>query len=200
MKNILLALFLGIAFFTLNPKASAQASGCAPFGTGGTVGPSTSAFNYIANGNPDGTTTCWDAMNVFAATQLMPCGFFGEKYPAFEFNYGGEVDQQFTIPTTSPHTNFTYYAFSYFLNFENPDHENPWDLQLNIQVRDQTAGRVLISDHYDASQPDIACGRRDPTGFFGNLAGHTILVRIMGNRGYISSHIRVNNISLWGEQ
>jgi hypothetical protein len=139
------------------------------------------------------------AANVSAGTQLMPCGFFGND-PGFEFNYGGEIDQQYTIPATSPHTSFTYYGFSYFLNFENPDHEYPWDLQLNIQVVDQTTNTVLISDHYDASQPDVTCSRRDPTGYYGNLAGHVILVRIMGNRGFSSSHIRVNNISFSGTQ
>jgi hypothetical protein len=200
MKTTLVALFMGITLLIFVPNASAQTPGCEPFGSGGTTGPAVTWFNYTANGNPDGTTNCWNPTNVFAATQLMPCGFFGEKYPGFEFNYGGEISQQFTIPTTSPHTSFTYYGFSYFLNFENPDHEHPWDLQLNIQVWDQTTGRVLISDHYDASQPDVSCSRRDPTGFYGNLAGHTILVRIMGNRGYSSSHIRVNRISLSGTQ
>jgi len=206
MKKLSFALFLGIALLMMVPNASAQS--CAPYGDGGgSTGPVTSWFDYIANGypdttnlKPDGTIACWSLANASASSGLMPCGFFGETYSAFEFNYGGEIDQQFTIPATSPHTSFTYYGFSYFLNFENPTHEYPWDLQLNIQVWDQTTGRVLVSDHYDASQPDVACGRRDPTGFYGNLAGHAILVRIMGNRGSSSSHIRVRLITFQGTQ
>jgi len=208
MKTASLTLFLGIALLILVPNASAQAApGCAPYGDGGGVGPGpvVSWFDYIANGNPDlantnpqdGTINCWSLANA-STGQFMPCGFFGEQYSGFEFNYGGDITQQFTIPATSPHTSFTYYGFSYFLNFENPDHEFPWDLQINVQVWDQTTGRVLISDHYDASQPDLACSRRDPTGFYGNLAGHTILVMIMGNRGYASSHVRVNHIMFSG--
>src|SRR5437016_930912 len=168
MKNILLALFLGSAFLVLIPNASAQTPDCPPSGSGGITGPSVSWFDYIANGWPDGTTHCWTPNNAIAS-QDMPCAFVGGNYTDFEFNYGGEIDQQFVIPTTSPHTSFTYYGFSYLLNFENPNHEYPWDLQLNIQVWDSTTGSVLISDHYDASQPDVTCGRRDPTGFYGNL-------------------------------
>jgi hypothetical protein len=191
-------LFLGIALLMLVPNASAQTD-CPSAGEGGMAGPTVEWFNYTANNVPDGTTTCWNPYNVSAGTHLMPCGFFGETDSALEFDYAGGVSQQYIIPTTSPHTNFTYYGFSYFLNFENPAHEYPWDLQLNIQVWDQTTGRILISDHYDASQPDVACGRRDPTGFYGNLAGHTILVRIMGNRGSTSSHIRVRLITFYGQ-
>jgi hypothetical protein len=201
MKKVSLALFLGIALLMMVPNASAQS--CAPVGEGGMAGPVTSWFDYTENGypdpnnlKPDGTLNCWDLAN--AAAGLMPCGFFGENYSAFEFNYGGDIIQQFDIPATSPHTSFTYYALSYFLNFENPDHEFPWDLQLNVQVWDRTTGRVLISDHYDASQPDVVCGRRDPTGFYGNLAGHTIQVVFMGNRGYASSHVRVRLITFAG--
>jgi hypothetical protein len=204
MKKLSFALFLGIALLMMVPNASAQS--CAPAGEGGMAGPTVQWYNYTENGYPDtanvdqyGNINCWDPFNAFAGSGLMPCGFFGERYSAFEFDYGGEISQQFTIPATSPHTNFAYYGFSYFLNLENPNHEYPWDLQLNIQVWDQTTGRVLISDHYDASQPDVACGRRDLTGFNGNLAGHTILVRIMGTRGYSSSHIRVRLITFYGQ-
>ena len=202
MKKLSFALFLGTALLMLVPNASAQ---CAPAGEGGTAGPSVLWFDYIANGypdttnlKPDGTLNCWSLAN--ASAGLMPCGFFGETWSAFEFNYGGDIIQQFDIPATSPHTSFTYYALSYLLNFENPDHEYPWDLQLNVQVWDRTTGRVLISDHYDASQPDVACGRRDPTGFYGNLAGHTIQVVFMGNRGFASSHVRVNHIMFAGTE
>ena len=195
MKKLTFALFLGIALLMMVPNASAQS--CAPAGEGGMAGPTVEWYNYTENGIPDGTTDCWNPMN--AIPGLMVCGFFGESSSALEFNYGGEISQQYIIPTTSPHTSFTYYGFSYFLDFENPAHEYPWDLQLNIQVWDQTTGRVLMSDHYDASQPDVACGRRDLTGFNGNLAGHTILVRIMGNRGSSSSHIRVRLITFSGQ-
>src|SRR5947209_4404864 len=127
MKRLSIALLLGITFLMFIPNASAQSPGCAPYGSGGTAGPSVSWFDYIANGWPDGTTNCWSPNNVVANIE-MPCGFFGEKWSDFEFNYGGEIDQQFDIPATSPHTSFTYYGFSYLFNFENPGHEYPWDL------------------------------------------------------------------------
>jgi hypothetical protein len=126
----------------------------------------------------------------------MLCGFYPQwTSNNFEFNYGGEVDQGLVIPTSAT---YNYYSFVYFIDFQNPNHAYAWDLQLNIEIWDQTTSTVLLTDHYDASQSDLSCARREISGFTGSLAGHSILVRIMGSRGDDTSHIRVGIVQFWG--
>ena len=197
MKRTTVLAVLGFVFLLLASWSSAHAQECQPYGNP-TVGPSIDTFNFIANGVPDGTSACWSVNNVTIGQGTMVCGFYPQwTSNNFEFNYGGSVDQEFVIPTSRT---YNYYGFVYFIDFQNPNHAYAWDLQLNMEILDRTTGTVLLTDHYDASQPDLSCVRREISGFTGSLAGHSILVHITGTRSDDASHIRVGIVQFWGSQ
>src|SRR5437016_5852015 len=95
MKRITIAVLLGVAFLAFASSASAQT--CQPDGRA-IFGPTTNEFDYVANGSP-ANGDCWSMFNATIST--ITC----EDYPrwianTFEFNYGGDITQTFTIPAT----------------------------------------------------------------------------------------------------
>ena len=195
MARISVVLLLGVAFLVLAPVASAQS--CDPPSTP-IAGPMGNGIDYIANGDPDGTTNCWSVFNATVGLGSMTCGFYPQwNSNNFEFNYGGDVIQGISVPATSPHTTFTSYSLVYFADFQDPSHDPSFN-QLNVQVYDNTTHTVLASDHYDGSQPDLYCARREVPLYTGNLAGHSISVQFMGSRVSDTTHIRVGIVQLWG--
>ena len=157
-------------------------------------GPLSTGAQYISNGDPDGTTNCWTPWNV------SPSSTTCEVYPqwiatTFQFDSSATLDQGFTVPATDT---FNYFSFTYFLDFENRSQSSAWDLQLDVEIRDQTTGTVLMTDHYDASQPSLICARRDLPGYFGSLSGHSINVHLTGNRTFTNDRLHVFGIQLYG--
>jgi len=196
MKRMLVIALLGVAFLTFAPSSSAQTQDCQPFGPSN-AGPQIDTFNFIADGVPSSASVCWSMFNAAIGQGTMVCGFYPQwTSNNFEFGYGGDVNQGFVIPADKT---YNYYTFVYFLDFQNPDPNYPGDLQLNIQIWDQTAHTVLLTDHYDASQPALSCARREISAVTGSLAGHSILVLMMGTRTGDTSHIRVASVQFWGE-
>ena len=180
IRNIVLALGL----IVLVPSLFGQ---CQPAGAFTGVGPAYPNFDYVANGTPN-SATCWSVTN--ATVGVASCGS-----NAFEFNYGGNVTQSFTIPTAD--TSFNTYQLEYTLDFQDPNHDGQWD-GLTAQVWDRTANTLLESDSYNGSQPDLSCSRRILANVSGNRAGHTIEIEITGTRAYTNTHVGVSYIKFWG--
>jgi hypothetical protein len=189
MKRIIVALLFVVASLAFASDASAQT--CQPYGSGGLYGPySPNGFNYVANGGP-ANGACWSIFN--ATIDTMTCGFSNTN--TFEFNYAGDVAQSFTIPATD--TSRSHYSLVYLFEFTDPNHD-PAFTQFSIEVRDETTHSTLLTDYYNGSQPDLFCVRREPAAITGNLAGHTITIRMMGTRGSDAAHVRAFGIQFWG--
>jgi hypothetical protein len=169
-----------------------EAQTCSPAGESRDFGPSRWNYNWIANGVPL-SDSCWaHSYRASFVTGTTECGPFTPPTNAWEFYYGGDITQSFTISGVNMHA--PVFRLAYEVDFDDPNNSG-WN-RFTMDVRDQTTGAVLASDNFIGYMGDLFCARREYM-WTGDLAGHTLLVRFTGSRAYNNTHIRVRNISLF---
>lgn len=148
-------------------------------------------YDWIANGQPT-SGNCWNLSNASFVTGTTTCG---TSTNAIAFAYSGSMSQEFTIPAGWTQSHFT---LNYDLDFIDPHDDGAWN-RFTMTVTDLTTGATLASDSFFGnSGSDLSCAPREKK-WTGNLAGHTLRVRMTGSRGYTDTHIRVRRIVLWQE-
>lgn len=172
---------------SLVPVRQVEAQSCSPAGyyaIGGRL-----YYDWIANGLPT-NSSCWNFTPGRAAVvQTTTCG---ETLNAWEFYYAGSVNQTFTIPNDWSYPTFN---IQYVVDFIDPNDDPAWN-RFEMEVWDQTTGIKLAYDNFNGGMGDLYCSNRSKS-WSQNLAGHTILVRFKGSRGYSNTFIRVHHIYLF---
>jgi hypothetical protein len=126
-----------------------------------------------------------------AVVQTNTCGYTEN---AWEFYYGGGISQTFTVPNTNDGARPDF-SLRYTLDFIDPNDNAAWN-RFEMNVVDLTTGATLASEFFNGSMGDLYCSDR----FFSwsqNLAGHQIMVRFQGSRGYSNTFIRVRDVYLF---
>jgi hypothetical protein len=186
VKKYKIILLLGLALAVFVPAAFGQT--CTPAGRS-PIAP-LFPYDFIANGLPS-SSNCWSVNNASFVTGTTACGWTSN---AFEFAYGGSVDQYVTVPSSDTSTHF---SLSYLVDFDDPNNDSYWN-NLQVSVIDVGPGVTIASDYYNGGMPDLYCSRRVTATFNGSLAGHTLVVHFSGSSAYSNTHIRIRMISLWG--
>ena len=164
---------------------------CTPGGFSTGFGPTLWTYEHTANGEFD-QNACWSPVRATHTSSPTCGGILGWSDAGYQFGYLGSLRQTIVVPSDF---HAIQWDLDYFIDFIDPNDDGRYNT-LSVTIRDLTANRTLASDRYTGASPNISCKRR-PVSFTGDLAGHTLSIRIDGSTPYSNTTIRVLSASLW---